>query len=61
MKTMTAQNSLAEAVNLGLISSDQVEPMLAQYNETQILEILENLISTQMHSGIQCSGNECSI
>ena len=58
---MNIKDSLTEAVNLGLISPDQVQPMLTQYSEAQILEILESMISNEMRSGIQCSGEHCSI
>lgn len=61
MNKMNIPKSLTIAVNLGLISPDQVQPMLTQYNEDQIQAILEEMISAQMQSGIQCSGNECSI
>jgi molybdopterin-guanine dinucleotide biosynthesis protein A len=61
MNKMNIPKSLTIAVDLGLISPDQVQPMLAQYNEDQIQAILEEMISAQMHSGVQCVGNECSI
>ncbi len=61
MEAITAQKSLIEAVDLGLISADQVQPMLNQYNEDQIKEILEELVSAQMSPGMQCSGDHCSI
>ncbi len=58
---MTAQEALAKAVNLGLITAEQVKAMITKYREDELIDALEKLVSDQMSPGQQCIGDHCSI
>lgn len=58
---MNVQESLAEAIKLGIVTTEQVKSMIAKYKEEEMMEILDQIISDQMSSGRQCIGDSCSI
>ncbi len=58
---MSAQEALAKAVKLGLITADQVKTLVANYKEEEIMATLEQMISEQMSPGKQCVGDSCTI
>ncbi|MEM9136605.1 MAG: hypothetical protein AAGB01_04570 [Cyanobacteria bacterium P01_F01_bin.42] len=53
--------SLFDAINLGLITSEQAQFLYSEHNEDEVMLILEQIASAQMEGGRQCVGDQCTI
>ena len=57
---MTSSEYLQKALDLGVVTPDQLQHLMSQSQDNNIEEALENLISTQMSSGSMCTGDSCT-
>ena len=53
--------SLAEAIDLGLITREQAQSLCDRHNEEEIMLTLEQIVSDQMETGSQCIGGHCTL